>query len=332
MANIKILAQHEVKEKRFVGGHALCRGCGIPIVVRTVLNSIEGPVVVANATGCLEVATTLYPNTAWNVPWIHNAFENAAATISGVEVAYRVLKAKAEKAKGGKKLPDWQERLLDEEIRFVVFAGDGGTYDIGLQSLSGALERGHSFLYVCYDNEAYMNTGIQRSSATPLGAFSTTEPPGRLSYGKRRDRKDLTEIIAAHKIPYVAQASISHWHDLSRKVEKAVAKKGPSFINVLSTCHRGWRFEMEQTTEVARLAVETCYWPLYEVDEGEYILNYVPEEKLPITEWLEAQGRFRHLFAPENRHLISEIQEQVDRDWERLLSKCRLQEVEPYGA
>ncbi|MFQ6054126.1 MAG: thiamine pyrophosphate-dependent enzyme, partial [Candidatus Bathyarchaeia archaeon] len=148
MANIKTLAKREEEEQRFGYGHALCAGCGIPIVVRTVLNSIKEPVVVANATGCLEVATTLYPYTAWNVPWVHNAFENAAATISGVETAYRVLRKKGK---------------IDREIRFVAFGGDGGTYDIGLQSLSGALERGHSFLYVCYDNEAYMNTGIQRS-------------------------------------------------------------------------------------------------------------------------------------------------------------------------
>jgi len=335
MANIKTLASREERQKRFVGGHALCRGCGIPIVVRTVLNSIAEPVVVANATGCLEVATTLYPNTAWNVPWIHNAFENAAATISGVEAAYRALKAKAKavaslkvqkskvsKMKAQKRLPDWQERLLHEEIKFIAFGGDGGTYDIGLQALSGALERGHSFLYVCYDNEAYMNTGIQRSSATPMGAFSTTEPPGKLSYGKRRNRKDLTEIIAAHKIPYVAQASISHWYDLSQKVEKAISKDGPSFINVLSTCYRGWRFEPEQTTEIARLGVETCYWPLYEVEDGQYRLTHRPIKKLPITEWLQPQKRFAHLFTPQNEHLIAEIQEQVDKDWEQLLRRC----------
>jgi len=310
VANIKTLAKREEEERRFGWGHALCAGCGIPIVVRTVLNSIEEPVVVANATGCLEVATTLYPYTAWNVPWVHCAFENAAATISGVETAYRVLR------KRGK---------IEREIKFVAFGGDGGTYDIGLQSLSGALERGHSFLYVCYDNEAYMNTGIQRSSATPTGAWTTTEPSGKEGFGKRRRRKDLTRIIAGHHIPYVAQASISHWHDLSRKVERALAKEGPTFINVISTCFRGWRHEARLTTEIARLAVETRFWPLYEVEEGEWRLNYVPEGRVDIREWLKPQGRFAHLFRPkENKEIIAQIQEEVDREWEELLARCKV--------
>ncbi len=309
MPDIKTLAKREEERKRFEGGHALCAGCGIPIVVRTVLNSIEQPVVVANATGCLEVGTTLYPYTSWNVPWIHNAFENAAATISGVEAAYRVLKRKGK---------------IDRDIVFVAFGGDGGTYDIGLQALSGALERGHNFLYVCYDNEAYMNTGIQRSSATPLGAFATTEPPGKRSIGKRRRRKDLTQIIAGHHIPYVAQASISHWYDLSEKVKRAVAKDGPAFINVMSTCFRGWRFDASLTTEIARLAVETGFWPLYEIEDGECRITYVPEERLDIVEWLKPQGRFAHLFKPENRWVIDKIQEEVDREWEELLRRCKI--------
>jgi len=309
MANIKTLARREEQEQRFGYGHALCAGCGIPIVVRTVLNSIKEPVVVANATGCLEVGTTLYPYTAWNVPWVHNAFENAAATISGVETAYRVLR------KRGK---------IDKGIKFVAFGGDGGTYDIGLQSLSGALERGHSFLYVCYDNEAYMNTGIQRSSATPLGAFATTEPPGSASYGKRRRRKDLTQIVAGHHIPYVAQASISHWQDLSQKVERAIAKGGPAFINVLSTCFRGWRHNANLTTEIARLGVETRFWPLYEIEDGKCRLNYVPEEWVDIREWLKPQGRFTHLFKPGNESVIEAIQDEVDHEWEELLERCKV--------
>ncbi|MGQ9477227.1 MAG: thiamine pyrophosphate-dependent enzyme [Candidatus Bipolaricaulia bacterium] len=310
MANIKTLAKREEERLRFGWGHALCAGCGIPIVVRTVLNSIKEPVVVANATGCLEVATTLFPYTAWNVPWVHNAFENAAATISGVETAYRVLKRRGK---------------IDKEIRFVAFGGDGGTYDIGLQALSGALERGHRFLYVCYDNEAYMNTGIQRSSATPLGAFATTEPPGEMSFGKHRHRKDLTQIVIGHHIPYVAQASISHWQDLSRKVERAIEKDGPSFINVMSTCFRGWRFEAKLTTEIARLAVEAKFWPLYEVDEGEWRLNYLPEEPIAVRDWLKLQGRFAHLFRPEEKkEVIAAIQAEVDRQWEELLARCKV--------
>jgi pyruvate ferredoxin oxidoreductase beta subunit len=310
LASIKTLAKREEERLRFGWGHALCAGCGIPIVVRTVLNSIEEPVVVANATGCLEVATTLFPYTAWNVPWVHTAFENAAATISGVEAAYRVLKKKGK---------------ITKDIRFVAFGGDGGTYDIGLQALSGALERGHRFLYVCYDNEAYMNTGIQRSSATPLGAYATTEPPGKASFGKHRHRKDLTQIIIGHHIPYVAQAAISHWQDLSRKVERAIAKDGPSFINVMSTCFRGWRHEAKLTTEIARLAVESRFWPLYEVDEGEWRLNYVPEEPIAVRDWLKLQGRFAHLFQPEEKkEVIAEIQAEVDRQWEELLARCKV--------
>jgi len=307
MKTIKDLASREERERRFVGGHSLCAGCGIPLVVRAVLNAIKEPVVVANATGCLEVATTRFPYTAWKVPWLHVAFENAAAAMSGVETAYRVLRRKG---------------AVTEEIKFVVFGGDGGTYDIGLQALSGALERGHRFLYVCYDNEAYMNTGIQRSGATPKGAETTTTPAGRASFGKAQERKDLTEIVAAHHIPYVAQASISHWQDLIYKVEKGINAEGPAFINVLSTCQRGWRFLPHESLKVARLAVETCYWPLYEVEGGSYRLTYLPEEKRPIVEWLRAQKRFDHLFEDENKSLIKDIQSQVDRDWERLLAKC----------
>lgn len=313
MKTIKELASREEGQRRFVGGHSLCAGCGIPLVVRAVLNTIKEPVVVANATGCLEVATTRFPYTAWKVPWLHVAFENAAAAMSGVETAYRVLRRKG---------------ILSEEIRFVVFAGDGGTYDIGLQSLSGALERGHRFLYVCYDNEAYMNTGIQRSGATPKGADTTTTPVGEASFGKAQERKDLTEIVVAHRVPYVAQASISHWQDLIYKVEKGINAEGPAFINVLSTCQRGWRFDPQKAVKLARLAVETCYWPLYEVEEGSYRLTHLPERKLPIVEWLKSQKRFAHLFDEENKPLIKEIQAQVDRDWERLLAKC---DREPLG-
>lgn len=310
MSTIKQLAKKESEGKSFRGGHSLCRGCGIPIAVRTVLNSIETPIVVINATGCLEVATTRFPTTAWNVPWLHVAFENAAAAASGVESAYRAL------IKRGA-LPD------DEPITFVVFGGDGGTYDIGLQALSGALERGHQFLYVCYDNEAYMNTGIQRSSATPFGASTTTSPSGTASFGKAQKRKDLTAIMEAHHIPYVGQSSISHWHDLSTKAQRAVQVKGPAFINVLSTCQLGWRHEPRDTVNIARLAVETCFWPLYEIVEGHYRLTHEPVEKRPIKAWLKTQGRFKHLFKNGNEHLLKEIQQNVDKDWNRLLERCQ---------
>jgi len=296
------------KPERLAPGHRLCAGCGASIIVRQMMAAIDDPVVVANATGCLEVATTIYPYTAWRVPWIHNAFENAASTISGVEAAYRALVR--------------QGKIEEENVKFIAYGGDGGTYDIGLQALSGAVERGHQFLYVCYDNGAYMNTGIQRSSATPYGAHTTTSPAGKKIPGKQQFRKDLTRIMAAHDIPYVAQASPSKWRDLMEKTRKAVNSDGPAFINVLSSCNRGWRHATDETIEITQLGVDTCYWPLYEVEDGEWKLSYKPREKLPVEEWLKRQGRFRHLFKPQNRHMINEMQAEVDRRWEELLERC----------
>ena len=309
MKTLKILNKNEEQEQRFQGGHSLCAGCGIPPVVRTVLNAIDEPVAVINATGCLEVATTRYPTSAWNVPWLHVAFENAGAAASGLETAYRALKRK-----GGMDVP--------EDMRFVAFGGDGGTYDIGLQSLSGALERGHRFTYICYDNEAYMNTGNQRSGATPPFANTTTSPVGDESLGKLQRRKDLTDIAIAHHVPYVAQASLSHWQDLIRKVEQAMSVDGPSFLNVLAPCQRGWGFDPSQTPEIARLAVETRFWPLYEVVDGEFWLNYAPEDPEPIEAWLKPQKRFKHLFEEGNRQHVKAFQRQVDEDWARIAEKC----------
>jgi pyruvate ferredoxin oxidoreductase beta subunit len=293
------------RPERLAPGHRLCAGCGASIIVRQMLAAIDDPVVIANATGCLEVATTIYPYTAWRVPWIHNAFENAASTISGVEAAYRSLVR--------------QGKIPDQNVKFIAFGGDGGTYDIGLQALSGAVERGHQFLYVCYDNGAYMNTGIQRSSATPHGANTTTSPAGKVIPGKQGYRKDLTAIMAAHDIPYVAQAAPSQWRDLMKKTRKAVDCGGPAFMNVLSSCNRGWRHGTDETIEITQLALDICYWPLFEVEDGEWHLNYKPKEKLPVEEWLKRQGRFRHLFRPENRHIIDKLQREVDLRWERLL-------------
>jgi pyruvate ferredoxin oxidoreductase beta subunit len=294
--------------ERLAPGHRLCAGCGASIVVRQVLAAIDRPVVIANATGCLEVATSIYPYTAWRVPWIHSAFENAAATISGVEAAYRSLVR--------------QNKIPEEDVQFLAFGGDGGTYDIGLQALSGAAERGHRFLYICYDNGAYMNTGIQRSSATPFGANTTTSPAGEVVPGKRQFRKDLTAIMAAHNIPYVAQAAPSQWRDLMLKTRKATGCGGPAFMNVLASCNRGWRHGTDETVELTQLAVDTCYWPLYEVENGRWRLTYKPKDKRPVVEWLERQGRFRHLFRPENRPLIDEFQAELDLRWERLLELC----------
>jgi len=297
------------KEELLSGGHRLCAGCGASVAVRQVLLAApeDTSIVVANPTGCLEVSTSIYPYTAWRTSYIHSAFENAASSISGVESAYRSLR------KQGK---------LDRDYRFIAFGGDGGTYDIGFQALSGALERGHRMLYVCYNNEAYMNTGIQRSGATSFGAWTTTSPVGSVYPGKSQYRKDLTSIVAAHGIPYVAQASISHWKDLATKAAKALATDGPSFINVLSPCHRGWRYPMEQTVEVAKLGVQSCVWPLYEVEDGEWKLNFKARNKKPIEEYIKLQGRFAHLMKEENKPVREELQEFVDKEWERLLKKC----------
>jgi pyruvate ferredoxin oxidoreductase beta subunit len=305
----KLTPKELAKQKdRLAPGHRLCAGCGASIVVRQMLAAIDEPVVIGNATGCLEVATTIYPYTAWRVPWIHNAFENAASTVSGVEAAYRSLVR--------------QGKIPEQNVKFIAYGGDGGTYDIGLQALSGAMERGHQMLYVCYDNGAYMNTGIQRSSATPYGAHTTTSPAGKAIPGKMQFRKDLAAIMAGHNIPYVAQAAPSRWRDLMQKTRKAVNCGGPAFMNVLSSCNRGWRHPTDQTIVLTQLAVDTCWWPLFEVENGEWRLTYKPKEKKPVIEWLKVQGRFRHLFTPENEHMIEEMQAEVDRRWEHLLELC----------
>ena len=296
------------KPERLAPGHRFCAGCAEPIIIRQILHAIEEPVVLGMATGCAEVATTMYPTTAYNVPWIHNAFENAATTISGAESMYRSLVR--------------QGKIPDRDIRFIAFGGDGATYDIGLQFISGAFERGHRFMYVCLNNEAYMNTGIQRSSATPHGAHTTTSPAGTVIPGKLQYRKPLTDIIAAHRIPYVAQTAPSRWRDLMQKARKASAVDGPSFLNVLASCNRGWRHGTDTAIEITKLAVETCYWPLFEVEYGVWKLNYKPREKKPVEEGLKTQGRFRHLFQPKFRYVIGELQARVDEEWELLLKRC----------
>ena len=313
MSRLKTLVRREDGVPPLRGGHSLCQGCGVPVVVRTVLDTIGKPTVVVNATGCLEVATTRYPTTAWNVPWLHVAFENAAAVASGVESAQRALRRRHALAPG-------------EEVAVVVFAGDGGTYDIGLQALSGALERGHRFLFVCYDNEAYMNTGVQRSGATPFGASTTTSPSGSESWGKAQRRKDMTAIAVAHHVPYVAQACAGDWHDLGVKVERAVAADGPAFLNVLTDCPVGWGHEPRLFARVLRAAVDSRYWPLYEVVDGVHRLTYEPERPVPVTDWLALQGRFAHLLRPENAAVVEQIQAQVDADWQELVARCSADE------
>ncbi len=303
MAKIITLKELSKKDILISSGHRMCAGCGAPTVIKMVLMASDYPVIASTATGCLEVSSCISDYTAWKIPWIHNAFENAAATISGVETMYRALK------KQGK---------INREIKFIAFGGDGGTYDIGFQSLSGAMERGHDMLYICYDNGAYMNTGIQRSSATPLGADTTTRPAGSVIPGKTEPRKNLTRIMAAHNIPYVAQASPSHWMDLMKKVRKALDIKGPKFMNIISPCNRGWRSRTDDSIMLSRLAVETCYWPLYEVENGVTKITFRPKEKRPVEDFLRPQGRFKHLFRPENEWIIKKFQEDVDKEWERL--------------
>ena len=296
------------RKEPLTGGHRACAGCGAPIIVKQVLMASKDPVAVVSATGCLEVVTTIFPYTAWKVPFLHNAFENSAATCSGIEAAYKSLKR--------------QGKVKTDHINFVAFGGDGGTYDIGFQSLSGAMERGHDMLYVCYNNEAYMNTGIQRSSATPKGAATTTAPAGKVIPGKLQFPKNLTEIMVAHDLPYVAQSAVGFWRDLTLKAEKAFSKRGPKFLNVLQPCRLGWDYKPEDTCNLGRLAADTCVWPLYEVENGKYTLTYTPKTKKPVVEFLKVQGRFRHLFKPGNEAIIESIQKEVDRRWEVLQKKC----------
>ena len=299
------------KPERLAGGHRLCAGCGAGIAVRGVLRALEpeDKAVITNATSCLEVSTFIYPHTAYYDSYIHTAFANGAATMSGVEAAYKVLKKKGK---------------IDDNFKFIAFGGDGGTYDIGIQSLSGAMERGHDMVYVCYDNEAYMNTGIQRSSSTPKFADATTSPAGDEIPGKIQNKKNLTAIVAAHNVPYAAQTTfLGDFRDLHNKAHKAIYTKGACFLNVLAPSPRGWRYETEDLAEICRLAVETCVWPLYEIEEGVWRLTYEPKKKLPVEEFLAKQGRFKHMFAKGSEWMIEETQEYVDRQWEELLSKCK---------
>jgi len=270
-------------------GHRACPGCGGTIIIRQMLHAAGPNTVVVMCTGCMEVVTTIYPYTAWRVPFLHAAFENAASVAAGAEAAYQSLK---------------RQGKITDDINIIALGGDGGTYDIGL-----------------YDNEAYMNTGIQRSGSTPLGAATSTSPAGKVLAGKQQSRKDLTAVMIGHKIPYVAQAAPHNYRDFMNKVQKALAVKGAAFINVLSPCPLGWRYPAERTIEISKLATDTCFWPLYEVENGKVKINYKPREKKPLVEWLKPQRRFSHLFTETNKHIIDRLQEEVDRDWEKLLAQ-----------
>jgi len=281
------------KEEYFAPGHRLCAGCTAATAIRQILKAAGRDVVVVTATGCVEVATSYFPQTAWRVPWVHVAFENSAAVASGIEVAMKALNRK---------------KKSDEKIHAIALGGDGGTFDIGLQALSGALERGHDFLYICYDNEAYMNTGIQRSSATPYCAATTTCPPGRLSAGKMTQKKDLVAIAVAHEIPYAATACPSYPFDLMNKVRRALDVEGPALIHILTPCPTGWRFDINEGIDVGKLAVMTGLWPLYEVVNGVTKLTVQVPRREPVKKYLKGQGRFKHV----GEDVMKRIQERAD--------------------
>ncbi|MFH0800268.1 MAG: pyruvate synthase subunit PorB [Pseudomonadota bacterium] len=295
------------KSEHFTSGHRACVGCAEALAVRMVAKAVGRDVIMVSATGCMEIVSSPYPDTSWDVPWIHTLFENTSAVASGIEAALKVLRRKG-------RLPD------DRRVKVVAMGGDGATADIGIQALSGMLERGHDILYVCYDNEAYMNTGIQRSGATPFGASTTTSPAGAKSKGQHTWKKNMPEIVAAHHIPYVATACPSFPFDLEMKVKKAVAVEGPAYLHILSVCPTGWRSATELAIQHGRLAVQSGVFPLFEVENEAWKLTMDFEKRIPVADYFKGQGRFRHL----NEADIAYIQGMVDEKWELLRKRCGL--------
>ena len=291
------------KKEYFVPGHRACIGCGEALAVRLACKAMGQNTIVANATGCIEIIASQIPYTSWQIPWIHTLFENTAAVASGIESGLKAMARKGLKA--------------DKGTNIVAIAGDGGTLDIGIQALSGAMERGHNFAYLCFDNEAYMNTGIQRSSATPFGASTTTSPAGKVSIGQFSWKKDMPAIAVAHNIPYVATACPSYPFDLMEKVKKALATKGPAYVHILSVCPTGWRCPGDLTIRIGRLAVKTGIFPLYEVENGVYKMSIDFPELRPIKDYMKLQGRFRHL----SEDTINQIQDKVIEKYEELRRK-----------
>ncbi len=289
--------------ENFAPGHRACVGCGEALAVRLACKALGQNVIIVNATGCMEVVSSTLPYTSWCIPWIHTLFENAAAVASGIEAGLKVLTRKG--------------RRPAQDISVVAMAGDGGTSDIGLQALSGALERGTDFLYLCFDNEAYMNTGVQRSSATPFGASTTTSPAGKKSIGQVTWKKNMPAIAVAHNIPYVATACHSYPFDLMDKVAKGAAINGPAYVHILSICPTGWRCPTDLTIRIGRLAVETGIFPLYEIEDGRYKLSLDLPKLRPVQDYLKLQGRFRHL-SPDT---INKIQSRVTKEYEELRQK-----------
>jgi pyruvate ferredoxin oxidoreductase beta subunit len=286
--------REHIEENFYVCGHTACAGCGQSMAVRLVTNVAGKNTMVVNATGCLEVFSTKAPESAFGVPWIHSLFENASAVASGIEAGLR------------------QQGKIDN-IRVIAQGGDGGTGDIGLQSLSGMLERGQDVLYVCYDNEAYMNTGIQRSGLTPFDANTTTSPIGKKSLGNPTCKKPLVEICAAHHIPYAASASVGNPQDIQRKVKKALDIRGPKFLIIHVPCPLGWRCDSSQTIEIAKLAVATGLYPIVEYEYGKLSkVNKITPK--PVEEYLKTQGRFKHLMK--NPEAIKAVQTVADKNIE----------------
>ncbi len=272
-------------------GHRACGGCGAALAGRLLMKGAGENTIVVASTGCMEVFSTPYPETAWKVPWIHSLFENASAVASGIEASLK-RQGRTEKV--------------------VVVAGDGATLDIGVLCISGAFERGHDFTYICYDNEAYMNTGIQRSGATPFDASTTTSPAGKCSFGNNRPKKDFPRTLAAHGSPYVATASIAYPADFMQKVEKAIATKGPTYIQVHAPCCTGWGFDGSKTIAIGKLAIETGLWVNYEMVDGE-VTKVKKVVRKPVEEYLKEQKRFRHLFKPVRQEAeIAKIQAIAD--------------------
>jgi len=305
MENLNVYAVRVLTQKEyFAPGHRACQGCAEALAVRLVLKAIGRNAILAHATGCMEVISSPLPLTSWEIPWIHVAFENAAAVASGIESGMKALMRKG--------------KLPKKRITVLAMGGDGGTSDIGLQAISGALERGHDFLYICTDNEAYMNTGIQRSSATPFGAATTTSPAGRIIPGQITWKKNMPAIAAAHAIPYVATACPSYPIDLINKVKKAAKTKGPAYVHILSVCPTGWRSPPEMSIRLGRLAAETGVFPLYEIVDGRYRMSIDFPQLRPIKDYFRYQGRFRHL----TEELISQIEERVHLEYQALKEKC----------
>ena len=304
--NLNVFAVRTLTQKEyFAPGHRACQGCAEALAVRLVCKALGRNIIIASATGCMEVVYTPIPFTAWRVPWFHVAFENAAAVASGIESALKVLMRKG--------------RIPYKKIVTLAMAGDGGTADIGLQALSGALERNDNFIYVCTDNEAYMNTGIQRSSSTPFGASTTTSPAGKVKMGQITWKKNMPAIAAAHNISYVATACPSYPVDLIQKVKKAADIEGAAYIHILSVCPTGWRSAPELSIKLGRLAVETGIFPIYEVERGQYRLNIDFPNLKPIKEYIKLQGRFRHL----TDEMIEGIEKRVHKEYEQLREKAK---------